>query len=547
MQGLLELANSLLAGTVLVALSLAIGGVAFGIAVLGAGRRVADPRIVRRSVGLIVAGSVVLALAESAVLVVKMRGLAEYMGADVFREFAATLQFRGGVARVASALALAGAALWLRRQPAERARWIVVTALAACVAASGAWLVHGAGRLTLRAPLMALTVLHQVGAAIWVGGLLQLVALWALARRDTAVREAWPTLGARFARVALTALVILLVAAAPLTWVYVGSWEGLVGTGYGSLILTKAALMAVVLAIGAGNYLAFRARDGRAYTLAPHLIQVEATLLVILLFTATSLSSQPPSVDTPTERATPAEVAEMFRPKWPTISTPSVATMRADPTDPFKVEGGERTVDAYQWSDFSHNVAGLILLTMSVVALASASGRAPWARHWPLGFLVLGVFVFLRASANDDSWPFGPKPLLLGDTEGLQHRIGAALAVAIGLVEWRARATARPGPWSPFVLPVLAGIGGILLLTHSHTAFELKSAYLVNVTHTTMGALAVLMGCARLLELRLVPPARRAAAATSAVAMLLLALVLVFYRESTVMQAPADERVAATR
>ena len=70
-------------------------------------------------------------------------------------------------------------------------------------------------------------------------------------------------------------------------------------------------------------------------------------------------------------------------------------------------------------------------------------------------------------------------------------------------------------------------------------AFEPKSSFLVQVTHTTMGALAVLMACARLLELRLTPPAARVAGLVSILAMLLIALVLVFYREANVV-VPAD-------
>ena len=87
----------------------------------------------------------------------------------------------------------------------------------------------------------------------------------------------------------------------------------------------------------------------------------------------------------------------------------------------------------------------------------------------------------------------------------------------------------------PFVFPVLALAGGLLLLVHSHAAFETKSSYLVQVTHTAMGLLAVLIACTRLLELRLAPSAGRAAGAASSVAMLLVALVLVFYREANVL------------
>ena len=84
------------------------------------------------------------------------------------------------------------------------------------------------------------------------------------------------------------------------------------------------------------------------------------------------------------------------------------------------------------------------------------------------------------------------------------------------------------------MFPLLAATGGLLMLTHSHVAFEVKSSYLVQVTHTTMGALMVLVACGRLLELRLVSAVGRAAGIASSTAMLLIALVLVFYREANV-------------
>ena len=60
----------------------------------------------------------------------------------------------------------------------------------------------------------------------------------------------------------------------------------------------------------------------------------------------------------------------------------------------------------------------------------------------------------------------------------------------------------------------------------------------MQVTHTTMGALAVLLVAARWLELRLGPPANRLAGAAASGAMLMIALVLVFYREANVVIPP---------
>jgi putative copper resistance protein D len=122
--------------------------------------------------------------------------------------------------------------------------------------------------------------------------------------------------------------------------------------------------------------------------------------------------------------------------------------------------------------------------------------------------------------------------------EGLQHYAAAMLVLARGAVEWRARSRHRPGTLLSYVFPTLAALGALLLLTHSHAAFQLKSGFLVQVTHTTMGALAALLAAARWLELRLAPPVGRLAGVAADVALLGIALILVFYREANVVIPP---------
>jgi putative copper resistance protein D len=47
---------------------------------------------------------------------------------------------------------------------------------------SGAWLVHGAGRFENQTILMSLTVIHQIAAAAWIGGVFQLLNVWQLVK-----------------------------------------------------------------------------------------------------------------------------------------------------------------------------------------------------------------------------------------------------------------------------------------------------------------------------------------------------------------------------
>lgn len=544
MQAFADFADNLLGGALLVALSLCLGSVAWGLVVVRPWQRENGDPLLARCTAILTVGAAALALLQATSLALKALVIRGSLEAALGSGLGSVPVFRAAMARVLVAALLALASWVLRRRPRSGARWCAVAIGAALLAVSGAWLVHGAARLEHRGLLMASTVAHQVGGAVWVGGLLQLAAAWQVARRDVSARALWPTLLARFSQLAGASVAVMLLASLPLVWAYVGSFAGLIGTGYGSLLATKVLLFAAALGLAAVSRAAVRrwrtTGDGAAAgTTAPSYVGAEALLAVGLLFLAATLASQPPAVDIVAERASWTEVVRVFAPKWPQLRTPSVAVMLADTTDPLAVVGGEPTTAVFSWSNFSHNVAGLFLLGMSLVALLGDRVGAGLSRHWPLGFIALGVFLFLRTGAADGVWPFGSASLwteTFGNAENLQHRLGAFLVVALGLVEWRARthAGSRLAP----VFPLLAAAGGVLLLTHAHAAFEPKSYYLIQVTHTAMGALALLLAGTRWLELRLALPSSRLAGLASYGAMLLIALVLVFYQEANVELPP---------
>lgn len=524
-------------GLGLLGLAVAVGGVVWGLGVLRApGRGDVQPRAVGRCLGLVALGAAGLAVAQAAGLLLELYVLSVTLGRNPVADLLATPHFAAGLARVVLGLALAVTAVRLRATPGSVAGWAVAGVLAGLVVTSGAWLTHAAGRLAGRELLMLLTVAHQLAAVVWVGGLVQLGALWRLARHDARVATAWPGLVRRFSNLAAAAVALLVLSALPLTWTYAGSWRALLGTGYGSLVVTKAALLTAVLLVALVNRRTVRGGDVVEPGAAPgrrlaRLVEAEAIVLVIVLFAAASLSAQPPAVDQPTaDTATVAEVVEVFRPKIPALHAPSLEAMRRSRAE--IAAGAARTREAYLWSNFSHNVAGLILLATSLFALAALARGTGWDRHWPLGFVALAAFVYLRAAANEGAWPFGPTALWHIDAEGLQHRMAAGLVLMLGLIEWRARARGPRASVLPYLLPVLAGAGGVLLLTHSHAAFQSKASFLVQVTHSTMGALAAVLAAARWLELRLAPPAGRWAGVVASLAMLGIALVLVFYREA---------------
>ena len=531
----------LLRGCTLTGLALAVGGVAWGLGVLWApsAERLVQAR--RRCLTLVAVGAGVLACSQGLLLLLGVCILSLTLGRPPLADLFATTSFAAGVVRTLVALGLAATAVRLRAAPGAYG-WAVVSVLAGALMLCGAWLTHAVGRLDNRVELMMLTVAHQLGAAIWIGGLVQLGALWRLAGRAPEVDAAWPELVRRFSRLATVAVVALVLTAIPLTGRYVGSWQGLAGTSYGSLLLLKAWLLGLVLGLGAWNRRAARTVSPSQHTALrqrlPILAEAETIVLIAVLFMAASLSAHPPAVDQPlAEQATVGEVIEVFRPKLPGLQAPSLEAMRRSRAE--METGRARTREAYQWSNFSHNGAGLILLAMSVFALGALATRTGWERHWPLGFVGLAVFVYLRGAANEGTWPFGATALGQLSTEGLQHRLAALLVLALGLCEWRAHAFPRADSCLPYVLPVLAAVGGVLLLTHSHTgSFQTKASFLVDVTHSTMGGLAALLAAARWLELRLSPPGSRWAGAAVSAALLAIALILVFYREANVVLLP---------
>ena len=164
--------------------------------------------------------------------------------------------------------------------------------------------------------------------------------------------------------------------------------------------------------------------------------------------------------------------------------------------------------------------------------MLSYNHRFRWARYWPMGFVALAVFLFFRSDA--ETWPLGPIGFwesTFGKGEVLQHRIATLLVFTLGIMEWRVRNNKWRFHRLPYMFPILCASRGIMLLTHSHVGFEPTSEFLIQVSHTTMGLLAIVMACGRWLELRLSPQAAHVAGFIAVSAMSLISAILMFYRE----------------
>lgn len=525
----------LLRGLGLVAFSIAVGGVAF-LLLLGAGRTgpsALDARARARSLRLIAGAALTLAVTTTMALGLKPWALASPDGRWPVLAFLGTEYAVGGVLRVAAAALLAGLAARLARRPRARHEVLILALPTVALIGASAWASHALARLDDRLLLMILDMFHRTAAALWVGGLVHLLAFWLEWKREGADGLGLAVLR-RFSRMAVRAVLVLLVAGLSQTVLYVGSIGGLVGTGYGIMVVSKVVLLAVALLLGGWNNVLVRRLGAGAGELPPSrlrwLVEAEIAVVVAVLLAAASLTSLPPAIDVREDRATLSEVAARFQPRIPRLASPPITELLATAA-PISAVSAPRQPAEYAWSEYNHHMAGLFVLAMGLVASFERDRRRSWARHWPLLLLGLAAFMFVR---NDPrAWPLGPagfwETLLLPDV--LQHRISVALVVALGAVEWLVRAgRLRSARWA-YVFPLLCLAGGALLLTHSHAMFNLKAEFLTEVTHTPLGVLGVVLGCSRWLQLRLPPPDNRLPGRVWAAAMVVMGLILTFYRE----------------
>jgi copper resistance protein D len=262
----------------------------------------------------------------------------------------------------------------------------------------------------------------------------------------------------------------------------------------------------------------------------PALVEAEAILVLIALLSAVSLTALPPAIDVAGQRASLAELVGVFSPRWPQLAPPPRAGGLLTYTSPLDTFASPTVGDRWQ-SNFNHNVAGLLVLLVASVAILDQTRRVGWARHWPLLFLGLAVFLILYASP--EAWPIGHESFWgqLAVPTVLQHRLATLVVILLALFEWRVQVGGLGGTRWRFGFPILAVAGGTLLLTHTHTAFPTREAFLIEISHGLLGLLAVFTGAARWLELRLLPPTGRLGGVVWRICLLVSGLVLLFYHE----------------
>ena len=371
---------------------------------------------------------------------------------------------------------------------------------------------HSIGRIEHRWLLTVLTLTHHLASAAWIGSLPYLL-LWLRGSTRTDL-AAWVT--GRFSRLAMASVPVLVSAGAAMSLLYIGSVAALTGTAYGIMVLSKVVLTGLALALGGLNrelLKTIRAGMDAGLLRLRRFGEAEVGIGITIILAAASLTSSPPAIDVRSDRVNRAEIAARMTPKWPRMQTPSVHELSpaippggASPfiRTPSFVPGqriSPNTAADIAWSEYNHHWSGLVVLAIGVLSLFAR--RMQWARVWPLAFLGLALFLFVRADA--ENWPLGPRGFWNSFlvAEVAQHRFFVLLIVAFAVFEWRVQSARVRVDRAGLVFPMVCAAGGTLLLTHSHSLGNVKEEFLAELSHVPLAILAVMAGWSRWLEVRL--------------------------------------------
>ena len=416
-----------------------------------------------------------------------------------------------GILAIASALTIAALAGSL-----PRINYAFLFLPALLILVSSVMTSHAMARLDYRVPLAVVTALHQGATAAWLGGLFYLLISIPRSPDNEFARQ----LVARFSRLALISVAVLAAAGITLGFAYVGSLDAIYGTSYGIMVATKVVLFGALLLLGALNFQIARSPASSAVIASlKRFGEAEIGIGITVILTAASLTSLPPAVDLKTDRVYAREIAARLAPQVPRLASPAVQDL---PEDVYAAEvtafdagtlsstsfvpgqAGTRpnTPAEKSWSEYNHHWAGLIVLVIGLLAFLTQAQQFPWARNWPLLFLGLSLFLFLRS--DPETWPLGPNGfwVTLQDPEVLLHRIFALLVIALAIFEWRVQTGRVATQRARLIFPALVAASA-LLLTHSHSLGNITEEVLAELSHAPLAVLGIVAGWSRWLELRL--------------------------------------------
>lgn len=514
--------------------AIAVGGVAFGFLV----RRGSDlPASGKR---LLLIAAVSLAATQVFYVLLNSTMLSATTGLTM-GELAGGSYFIWGCASACAALALGilSAIPGSRLGVGQLACSLII--LSASVATS-----HAAARLDHQGVLIASTAAHQLAAATWIGGLPYLL----LTLRHACPSEAF-LICKRFSRLAFASVILLFGAGVVLSIFYIGTPAAVYGTTYGIMVVAKILLFGMIVSLGALNFRLIRNHGQDVSGWLKRLTRVseaEIGIGITVILAAASLTSQPPAVDLTLNRVSLHTIAERFSPKLPRMKTPPLSTLSPSTRQLWKKEHsrGPSQGEAYipgqeyvpstegdiAWSEYNHHWAGLIVLSMGFLAVLARYRWFAWAKHWPIAFVGLAVFLLLRA--DPENWPLGPNGFWesFTSTDVTQHRLFVVLILLFAAFEWGVQTRRLKSSVAALVFPAVCATGGALLLTHTHAVANLQEELLAELSHVPLALLAVAAGWARWLDLRFPGPGREIAARIWPICFALIGVVLLLYREA---------------
>jgi copper resistance protein D len=532
----------ILHGLAIVSQSMALGGTFFLVLAARPFAATLGPEIVRRAAWIAGISALCVVLVEALNIALQTAVLTTTVGLSVTDVLGADFAVAGMLKATACFV------LVLLLRSGAGAVPLLITCFLELAAAT--LTTHARARLDDRAVLLCVEFLHQLGAAIWIGGIPCFVMALARLRDGGALRD----VGGRFSRMSMAGVACILASGVVMSFFYIGSWQAFYGTAYGVMVGAKIAMFLMLLALGFGNLLVTERlrRDPATPVLRlRRFAEVEIGIGFTLFFTAASLTSVPPGVDLTADRATWSEVvARDFSPQAPRLRSPDhdllgipalqieldkqAAARAAQPRAAFVEGSGDlppRNAADIAWSEYNHNWSGIFVLAIGILATLNQAG-ARWARHWPLVFFGLAGFLLIRS--DPEVWPLGKIGLIesLRDVEVAQHRVFSLLPALFGLFEWRVRTGRVKDPRAAYVFPIVCAAGGALLLTHTHAIANVKDQLLIEWTHTPLALAAITAGWSRWLELRLPGQVARVAAWVWPACFVLIGLMLLFYREA---------------
>ena len=488
--------------------SLVLGGIVFSYLVLGqSGAEVNPSEAIRACERMLRIAAIILILVQALYIACEALLLIELSGFQL-GEIAGASFFLAGIVSI-----VCGLLIIFLSYKAKHSLWVLfplaLGVIAAMVATS-----HAASRLESRGVLMNFTALHLVAVGCWVGGLPYLL----LSLRAHPNPEAEHRTLRRFSSVAMISVGVIVVTGLGTCLYYFDSWSAVYGTAYGVMLASKAALFAVLLLLGAVNRSIVNRNSKEDITSRlRYFVATEIGLAMAVILIAVSMTTQPPAVDMRAQRVDRATILDRITPRWPRLQTPAVTelTPATRPLDkqaaaalPATYVPGEKihtpnTPSDIAWSEYNHHWVGLVLLLIGIAAVLARTGRIGIAKHWPLLFILMGVFIFLRA--DPENWPLGPNGFWesFDEAEVLQHRVAVLLVIAFAVFEWRVQLRTSKWKYAPMVFPAVCVAGGMLLVTHTHSLNNVKEELLAEMSHIPLALLAILAGWSRWLQFQL--------------------------------------------